>query len=66
MRFDTDTFRTVYGGGLERLIPGDEGFEPPAIPREAPTCPWDRGVRASDVPIASRTVKTQTNYDDEF
>ncbi len=37
-----------------------------AIPREVPTCPWDKGVRASDVPIASRTVKTQNNYDDEF
>ena len=51
---------------LERLIPGDEGFEPPAIPKEVPTCPWDKGVRASDVPIASHTVKTQNNYDDEF
>ena len=67
VRFDASTERNVASAKyLERLIPGDEGFEPPAIPREVPTCPWDRGVRASDVPIASRTVKTQNNYDDEF
>jgi hypothetical protein len=64
--FDAGITCDVIGvKNLERLIPGDEGFEPP-IPKEVPTSPWDKGVRASDVPIASDTFKTQNNFDDEF
>ena len=57
MRFDTDTSRTVYSGGLERLIARDVGFEPPAVPMIE---------HRKDVPmplIASSPVRLDANGD---
>ena len=51
----------LWPSQLERLIPGDEGYEPPAVPmiehrKTIPMAPID----------TPDTVEAQNNYDDEF
>ena len=76
VRFDASTERNVLGAQyLERLIPGDEGFEPPAVPMiehrkdvpmppiASPTVPLDANGDKVGVPVDRRS-ETRNGEDD--
>ena len=76
VRFDASTERNVPGARyLERLVPGDEGFEPPAVPMiehrkdvpmtpiASPMVPLDANCDEVGVPVA-RSSETRVGEDD--